>query len=112
MPVSPEYRDYVLEQLACLGSVWGQPMFGGVGIYYEDTFFALIANDTLYFKVDDSNRADYEAAGKAPFRPYPTRDTAMSYYEVPVSVLEDVDQLTAWGRKAYSAASRNRSRGF
>lgn len=108
MAVSPEYRAYVLEQLACLGGVTDRPMFGGVGIYLDRVFFALIANDVLYFKVDDSNRADYETAGMAAFKPYPTRHTTMPYYEVPVSVLEDVEQLTAWGRKAYAVASRDR----
>jgi DNA transformation protein len=107
MPVNPEYRDYVLEQLGCLGGVTGRTMFGGVGISLDRVFFALIANDVLYFKVDDSNRGDYETAGMAPFKPYPTRNTTMPYYEVPVSVLEDVDQLTAWGRKAYAVGLRN-----
>jgi DNA transformation protein len=108
MPVNAEYRDYVLEQLACLGSVTGRNMFGGVGIYLNDLFFALIANDVLYFKVDESTRADFEAAGMAPFKPYPTRNTTMPYYEVPAFVLEDVDELTAWGRKAYAVAARTR----
>ncbi len=108
MPVNAEYRDYVLEQLSRLGGVTGKPMFGGAGIYLDGVFFALIANDVLYFKVDDSNRGDYEAAGMAPFKPYPTRNTTMPYYEVPVSVLEDVDQVTEWARKAYAVAARNR----
>lgn len=80
--------------------------FGGVGIYLDRVVFALIANDVLYFKVDDSNRGDYEAAGMTPFKPYPTRNTTMPYYEVPVSVLEDIDQLTVWGRKACAIRSR------
>jgi DNA transformation protein len=108
MPVNAEYRDYVLEQLSCLGGVTGKSMFGGVGIYVDGVFFALIANDVLYFKVDDSNRGDYETAGMAPFKPSPARNTAMPYYEVPVSVLEDVDQLAVWARKAYAVAARTR----
>jgi DNA transformation protein len=109
MPVSPEYRDYVLEQLARLGRVTGKPMFGGVGIYLDHVFFALIANDVLYFKVDDSNRGDYESAGMGPFRPYSDTTTPMSYYAVPVEVLEDEDQLSVWGRKAYDVANRKPS---
>jgi DNA transformation protein len=108
MPVSPEYRDYVLEQLACLGWVTDKRMFGGVGIYLDGVFFALIADDVVYFKVGDLNRADYEAVGMRPFKPYRNKPTTMPYYEVPVSVLEDVDQLTAWGRKAYAVAARAR----
>ncbi|MFZ5877166.1 MAG: TfoX/Sxy family protein [Nitrospirota bacterium] len=108
MPVSAEFRDYVLAQLACLGHVTGRPMFGGVGIYLDGVFFALIADDVVYFKVGDSNRSDYEAIGMKPFRPYRNKKTTMPYYEVPVSVLEDVDQLAVWGRKAYAVATRAR----
>lgn len=108
MPVSPEFRAYVLEQLACLGGISARGMFGGVGIYLNDVFFALISNDALYFKVDESNRADYEAAGMGPFKPYRNKKTTMPYYEVPVSVLEDVDHLTAWARKAYAVAADTR----
>lgn len=63
MAVSAAYRDYVLEQLAGLGPIRARKMFGGVGIYLHGLFFALIADEVLYFKVDDSNRPDYEAAG-------------------------------------------------
>jgi DNA transformation protein len=108
MPVSPEYRDYVLEQLASLGHITGKSMFGGVGIYLDGVIFGLIAHDVVYFKVGDSNRADYEAVGMKPFRPYRGTKTTMPYYEVPVSVLEDVDQVAAWGRKAYTVAARGR----
>jgi len=45
-------------------------MFGGVGIYAGQLFFALIADDTLYFKVDDSNRSDFERLAMRPFQPY------------------------------------------
>ena len=45
-------------------------MFGGVGIYAGELFFALIADDTVYFKVDQSNRPEFEARGMGPFRPY------------------------------------------
>jgi DNA transformation protein len=37
-------------------------MFGGVGIYSGDLFFALIADDTVYFKADDSTRPWAEKA--------------------------------------------------
>ena len=109
MRVSPEYRDYVLEQLSCLGRVRGRSMFGGVGIYLEGIFFALIAGDVLYFKVDDATRGPYVAAGMAAFKPYPNRPVTMSYYEVPAEVLEDADQLRMWGRRAAEVARRTRT---
>ncbi len=107
MPVSPDYRDYVLEQLACLGRVTDKSMFGGVGIYLDRVFFALIASDVLYFKVDNQTRGAYEAAGMTAFKPYPDRPTTMNYYEVPVEVLEDEDRLREWGLQALEAARRS-----
>ena len=49
-------------------------------------------------KVDDDNRAEYEAAGMEPFKPYPGRSQTMKYYEVPLVVLESQMELAAWAR--------------
>jgi DNA transformation protein len=71
-------------------------MFGGVGLYAGDVFFGILAADTLYLKVDDSNRSQYEAEGMRAFRPYADKPVSMSYYQVPARVLEDPDELAAW----------------
>src|SRR6266851_586115 len=107
MPVSEEYLDYVVDQLGCLGEVTAKRMFGGVGLYRDGFFFGLIAGDALYFKVDDENRSDYEAAGAKAFQPYGEESYSMGYYEVPVDVLEDVDKLRGWASGAVSATERN-----
>jgi len=104
MPVSDDYLAYVVDQLTCLGRVESKRMFGGVGIYFKDLFFAIIADDCLYFKVDDSNRPDYEAAGMEPFRPFEDKTATMSYYEVPIDVLENRDRLRDWAQKALTVA--------
>ena len=103
MPVSDGYNAFVLEQLEPVGFITSKSMFGGVGIYADGLFFALIADDRLYFKVDDTNRPDFEAAGMGAFEPYGDGRT-MQYYEVPVGVLEDADQLKAWAEKAIAVA--------
>jgi DNA transformation protein and related proteins len=107
MPVSPSYRTYVMEQLQGTVSVVARSMFGGVGLYREGVFFGLIADDCLYFKVDDSNRADYEAAGSAPFRPYGEGSYTMRYYEVPADVLDDRALLGEWATKAVAVARQS-----
>lgn len=81
-------------------------MFGGVGLYCNGLFFALIARDVLYLKVDAANRPDFERAGMNPFKPYPDRPTTMQYYETPVGVLENAPELVAWARKSVAAAGR------
>ncbi len=106
MAVSEEYRDYVMELLAPLGAVAPRRMFGGLGIFYDGTMFALVADDTLYFKVDDSNRGDFEAAGAAPFsyRAKGGRRGVMSYYQAPAEVLEEAEQALSWAAKAVDVA--------
>ena len=58
--------ERLLHDLAPLGTVRARKMFGGVGIYYNDVFFAILYRGRLYFKVDDANRPAYEAAGTGP----------------------------------------------
>ena len=99
MGISKSYRDFVVEQLERVAPVTAKSMFGGVGLYTEELFFALIAEDRLYFKVDDSTRPDFERLGMEPFRPF-GEENAMGYYEVPADVLEDAAQLEPWMKKA------------
>jgi DNA transformation protein len=75
-------------------------MFGGLGLYYDDCFFGIVINDVAYFKVGDNNRRDYEQAGMRPFKPYRDRPTTMRYFQVPLPVLEDAEELVEWARKA------------
>lgn len=104
MPVTPGFADFVIEQLDGCGPIVTRRMFGGVGIYSGDIFFAIIDNDILYLKTDDSNRTDFERDGSGPFRPTGEGGETMMYYSVPVSILEDADVLAAWGKKAIAVA--------
>ena len=107
MPVSPSFQTFVVDQLSrAVPMVRARRMFGGVGIYSGEVFFALIADDTLYFKVDDSNRADFESRQMGPFRPYGYEGEVMQYYQVPDNLLEDVEALRPWAEKALAAAVR------
>jgi len=105
MPRSNQYLDYVLEQLQSLERLISRRMFGGAGLYCDDVFFGLIYKDRLYFRTDDTTRADYEARGGEAFRPRP-KFTALkaAYYTVPADVLEDSEELVQWARKAVAAA--------
>ena len=81
-------------------------MFGGYGVYCDDLFFAIVADDVLYFKVDDGNRADHEAPSLRPFKPSDDRPVTLSYYPPPESALDDPDELLGWNRPAIAAAAR------
>jgi DNA transformation protein len=100
------YVEYVLDQLSSFARVTSRRMFGGVGLYADGFFFALI-DDTLYFKVDDSNRADYLARHCRPFQYSKAKDgkiVSMGYYAVPEDVLDDPDELKTWARKSLAVA--------
>jgi DNA transformation protein and related proteins len=104
--VTPEFRDFVLDQLARIPHLRAKAMFGGVGLYSADAFFGIVAADELFFKVDDSNRSAYEAAGSEPFRPVMARPVSMSYWRVPIEVIEDSGELATWGLAAIRAAAK------
>jgi len=106
MPYSSDYLQYVLDQLAGLQGAVSRGMFGGAGLYCDDLFFGLIASDdTLYFRVNDANRPDYEALGMARFRPYKDKPhMSFNYYEVPPRVLENAAELVTWARRSLQAA--------
>ena len=108
MPVTREFLDYLIDQFKSLGPVTAKRMFGGAGLYHRGTFFGLVADDVLYFKVGDANRKDYLDAGAGPFKPFGSY--AMDYYEVPADVLEDADELAAWAKKAIGVKGKARSR--
>ncbi|MGH7653553.1 MAG: TfoX/Sxy family protein [Gemmatimonadaceae bacterium] len=109
MAVSDSYRMFVLEQIArAAAQVRAKSMFGGVGIYSGDHFFALIDNDTLFFKVDDTNRGDFIAARMKPWSPFESGAESAGYYELPADLLEDPDEMKPWVEKAIAVAARKK----
>jgi len=103
-----EFVQYLLEQLAPLGQLRAKAMFGGFGLYCDELFFALIADDVLYVKVDDSNRPRFTAEQLAPFC-YPMKDgrvQTMSYYPLPEAALESPADLLDWAKEGIAAALR------
>jgi DNA transformation protein len=79
-------------------------------VYAGDLFFAILVDDMLYLKVDEANRAEYEARGLKPFsyRMKGGRVAAMSYYPPPPEALEDPAIRREWVMKALDAAERSR----
>jgi len=105
MSVSEGYRTYIAEQLATLPELSTRRMFGGIGLYSVDWFFALIDDDVLYFKVDDTNRDDYVSRGMKAFMPSPGSPT-FGYFQVPAEVIEEAEELARWARRSVEVAQR------
>lgn len=99
--------DKYTGRLTPMGPVTGRSMFGGFGIFMEGLMFGLVADDELYFKVDDGNRGNYEAVGSQPFTyEGKSRPVEMSYWKMPSGVLDDETALIVWAKAAYDAAKR------
>jgi DNA transformation protein len=102
-----QFRDEVVSHLNQVAPVTARAMFGGYGLYSEGIMFALIADTTIYFKVDDENRADFEAQGMSPFTyDGKGKPITMSYYEIPPAVWQDPPTLAAWVDQAQAAGRR------
>lgn len=98
--------DRALPALQAAGAARARAMFGGWGIYLDDVIVAIIAWDRLFFRVDNGNRPDYQAAGSTPFtyEGRSGRQVEMPYWEVPEDVQAEPDRLCAWALKARAAS--------
>ena len=111
MPVSKSYRTFVIEQLnRAVPPIRARSMFGGVGLYSADVFFALISEDVLYVKTGAADQSAFEALGMPPFRPVEEHGPVMSYYQLPEEVLEDPDELRRWAERAIASARERKSK--
>ncbi|MEZ5996281.1 MAG: TfoX/Sxy family protein [Hyphomonadaceae bacterium] len=108
--MSASFHDFVRELFSGLGTVQVKRMFGGAGGYADGVMFLLIADDTIYLKVDDALKAELAAAGSGPFvwtpqkGPRAGEKVEMGYWRLPESALDDPDEAAAWGRKALAIA--------
>ncbi len=104
------FVDRVLGLLLPAGPVRARAMFGGWGVYLDDTMFALIANDELFLKIDGKTEAAFAAAGAEPFvYSRGGESIAMSYRKAPDGSLDDTGSLLPWAEMALAAARRSRA---
>lgn len=108
MPQKSEFVEYLIEMLQPLGTIRVKSMFGGWGFYADECFFAIVADETFYVKVDDVSRAEFEARALKPFR-YEVRGelrASLDYYDLPPEAMDDREILCEWGRRGLDAAVR------
>jgi len=108
---SKVFCESVLQHLNQVAPVTARAMFGGYGLYTNGVMFALIAYDTLYFKVDSSNRAEYLAMGMQPFTyEGKSKPVTMPYYELPEAIWNDAARLIDWIEKSSAIARSKKSK--
>ena len=105
-----EFLGHVLELLAPLGRVAARRMFGGHGLYCDDVFFAILLDNTLYLKVDEVNRAEFERAGCEIFSyPRKGRRATLNFHRAPEDAMDTPHLMLPWARSAVAAALRARA---
>lgn len=105
------FHEYVMgDVLGGVSGVTSRAMFSGFGLYKDGIIFGIIAENELYFKVDDSNRVDYEKCGMKPFTYQMPGGKLyqMSYYQVPEEIREQKHEVTRWVQKAVEASLKGK----
>lgn len=106
MAANAEFVSYIEEQLVPLGFLSASRFFGGRAISCHGQQFAWILGSTLYLRVSDTTRADFEAHGAQPFK-YMTKKgevTVRKFYTAPEFLLDDTEQLLLWCRCSIAAS--------
>ena len=107
MAKQSEFVNYILELLELFEGTTAKSMFGGFGIFKNGIMFGLVAEDTLYFKVDEFNKFEFERLELGPFiymkgnKPMP-----MSYHRAPDEALDNSDEMLRWAQFGFEAALR------
>ena len=108
MVASDSFAEFLREQLSPLGRVTVRRMFGKSGVFSDGLMFAMVTNDTLYFRVDDHNRAAFKEAASFPPLSYEKKGCTidLSFWRAPERLFDEPDELVAWARIALAAARR------
>lgn len=113
MPISQTEIDDAIELFSPIGRIRTRKMMGGLMIYADDLPFALYDPDQGYFlKVDDMNRAKFEAEDIEPFT-FEMKDgktAKMNYYALPDRCYDEPYELKIWGKLALEAALRAKAK--
>ncbi len=108
MVASASFAEFLREQLSPLGRLAMRRMFGKTGVFCNGLMFAMVTDDTLYFRVDDGNRAAFAEAGSCPPLNYESqgRTIDLSFWRAPDRLFDEGDELVEWARAALAAAGR------
>lgn len=112
MKKESEFVAYLGEVFRSFGEVRSKRMFGGYGLYHQDVMIGLIAEDTLYLKVDAETAPAFSEAGSVPFEYTKNRKKMkMSFFSAPEQIFDDEEQAKRWAEMAYGAALRSKASG-
>src|SRR5271156_2440814 len=108
MVASDSFAEFLREQLAPLGRVTMRRMFGKSGVFCDGLMLGMVRDNTLYFRVDDGNRAALGEAEPLPPLNYAKKGGTidLSFWQVPERLFDEPDEFVTWARAALAAAGR------
>ena len=108
MVASDTFAEFLREQLAPLGRVTMRRMFGKTGVFCDGVMLGMVTANTLYFRVDDHNRAAFKEAEAFPPLNYQKKGSTidLSFWRVPERLFDEPDELVTWAQAALAAARR------
>ncbi len=108
MVASDSFAEFLREELASLGRVTMRRMFGKTGVFCDGLMFAMVTDNTLYFRVDDDNEAMFGEAASFPPLSYEKqgRTIDLAFWRAPERLFDEPDELVSWARLALAAARR------
>jgi DNA transformation protein and related proteins len=108
MVASDSFAEFLREQLASLGPITMRRMFGKTGVFCGGLMLAMVRDNTLYFRVDDDNRATFKEAESLPPLNYEKKGGTidLAFWRAPERLFDEPDELITWARAALAAARR------
>ena len=108
MVASETFAEFLREHLAPLGRVTMRGMFGKTGVFCDGVMFAVVTENTLYFRVDDQNQVAFKEAASFPPLNYAKKGATidLSFWRAPERLFDEPDELAAWASAALAAAHR------
>ena len=104
MTVSNHFLLHAVESMSHVAPVSYRRIFNGYGIYHQGVQFAIVINDRLYFRADDSSRGLYLAKRMTAFLPATLATGESNFFQLPDDVLTHPAELIFWMRIAVEAA--------
>ena len=108
MVASDSFAEFLREQLGSLGAVTMRRMFGKTGVFCDGVMIGMVRDNTLYFRVDDDNRAAFKEAESFPPLSYEKKGGSidLAFWRAPERLFDEPDELVTWARVALEAARR------
>ena len=108
MVASDGFAEFLREQLAPLGRISMRRMFGKTGVFCDGFMLGMVRDNTLYFRVDDDNRAEFKEAESFPPLNYEKKGDIidLAFWRAPERLFDEPDELVTWARSALAAAQR------